>query len=557
MKFLRKEHSQWTVSQRLLSTFIIAFLAVGSIALIVESWWLRRNLAEQVESRAEALAKSLIFSVEGIFEGSYRASLNRTVQNYATLPAILEVVILGSNRKIIAHSNSIFPRSLYFRLQSDIQALEPLNQMEQHVHTEVVLDQKSILIFKVPFHSPIFSSSSGAVMLFIDRAEMERRSRQTFIFSTFILFSALIMILLVLGWAIQHTVLHPLNKINQGIEESKNNQKFVIANPFNSKEFTRLAQTFSDAYNQLHREIIERRQAEEDLRNKSDELEKLIVELRQTQTQLIQTEKMSSLGQLVAGIAHEINNPVNFIAGNLVPIEDYFQDFLHLLDAYEQHYPEPASEIEKLREELEIDFLLEDIKSILKSMKHGTNRIRDIIISMRNFSRLDEADMKEADIHQGIESTLLILQHRFKEFSHSVPIKLIKNYGELPLINCYPSELNQVFMNLLANAIDVLKEEVDKDKPFVPTITIRTEACYYGDDLKSVVIYIADNGRGISEAHQQKLFDPFFTTKPVGEGTGLGLSISYKIVVDRHKGRLVCHSELNKGTEFEIEIPVS
>ncbi|MDJ1175788.1 ATP-binding protein [Roseofilum capinflatum] len=557
MKFLRKEHSQWTVSQRLLSTFIIAFLAVGSIALIVESWWLRRNLAEQVESRAEALAKSLIFSVEGIVEGSYRASLNRTVQNYATLPAVLEVVILGSNQQIVAHSNTIFPRSLYFRLQSDIQALEPSLRMEQPVHTEVVLDQKSILIFKVPFYSSIFSSSSGAVMLFIDRAEMERRSLQTFIFSTVILLSALIVILLVLGWAIQHTVLQPLKKINQAIEESQNNQNCVIANRFNSQEFTHLAQTFSDAYNQLQTEIIERRQAEDDLRKKSDELEKLIVELKQTQIQLIQTEKMSSLGQLVAGIAHEINNPVSFIAGNLVPIDHYFQDFVHLLEAYQRQYPNPASEIEELREELEIDFILEDAQNILRSMKHGTDRIRDIIISMRNFSRLDEADMKEADIHQGIESTLLILQHRFKEFSHSVPIELIKDYGKLPLINCYPSELNQVFMNLLANAIDALKEEAEKDKQFVPMITIRTEARYSADRLKSVLIYIADNGAGISESHQQRLFDPFFTTKPVGEGTGLGLSISYKIVVDRHKGRLVCHSELNKGTEFEIEIPVS
>ncbi|MDJ1170870.1 ATP-binding protein [Roseofilum sp. BLCC_M154] len=477
MKFLRQEHSQWTVSQRLLSTFIIAFLAVGSIALIVESWWLRRNLVEQVESRAEALAKSLIFSVEGIVEGSYRASLNRTVQNYATLPAVLEVVILSSNQQIVAHSNTIFPRSLYFRLQSDIQALEPSLRMEQHVHTEVVLDQKSILIFKVPFYSSIFSSSSGAVMLFIDRAEMERRSLQTFIFSTVILLSALIVILLVLGWAIQHTVLQPLKKINQAIEESQNNQNCVIANRFNSQEFTHLAQTFSDAYNQLQTEIIERRQAEDDLRKKSDELEKLIVELKQTQIQLIQTEKMSSLGQLVAGIAHEINNPVSFIAGNLLPIEGYFEDFLHCLKAYEKYYPEPVPELQELREDLELDFVLQDVQNILKSMKHGTDRIRDIVVSMRNFSRLDEAEMKEADIHQGIESTLLI--------------------------------------------------------------------------------YIADNGAGISESDQQRLFDPFFTTKPVGEGTGLGLSISYKIVVDRHKGRLVCHSELNKGTEFEIEIPVS
>jgi signal transduction histidine kinase len=550
MKVLIQAKSKWTVAQRLLSTFIIAFLTVGSIALVGEYWWLRKNLAEQVESRAEALGESLIFAVEAIVEGSYAVSLNRTVQNYATLPAVLEVVIISSDRDIIAQSNSIFPRSLYYRLQPDLESLQTSIDRQQSRNIEVILNGKSILVFITPFYSSIFTSSSGAVILFIDRAEMEERSRQTFFFSVLILVTAMLAIILVLVWSIQRTVLKPLKTISKGIEESKNNQSFVIDDSLKCQEFFVLADTFSQTYNQLHKEIVERRQAE-------NELEQLILELKQTQIQLIQTEKMSSLGQLVAGIAHEINNPVNFIAGNLLPIEGYFQDFLNLLNAYEKYYPDPVSEIENLREELEIDFVLEDIQSILKSMKHGTDRIRDIVVSMRNFSRLDEADMKEADIHQGIESTLLILQHRFKEFDHSVPIELIKNYGDLPLIYCYPSELNQVFMNLLANAIDALKEEAQKHREFVPVITIRTEARYYGDDLKSVVIYIADNGRGISEADQQRLFDPFFTTKPVGEGTGLGLSISYKIVVDHHKGRLVCHSELNKGTEFEIEIPVS
>lgn len=550
MKVLIQEKAQWTVAQRLLSTFIIAFLTVGSIALVGEYWWLRKNLAEQVESRAEALGESLIFAVEAIVEGSYAVSLNRTVQNYATLPAVLEVVIISSDRDIIAQSNSIFPRSLYYRLQPDLESLQTSIDRQKSRNIEVILNGKSILVFITPFYSSIFTSSSGAVILFIDRAEMEERSRQTFFFSVLILVTAMLAIILVLVWSIQRTVLKPLKTISKGIEESKNNQSFVIDDSLKCQEFFVLADTFSQTYNQLHKEIVERRQAE-------NELEQLILELKQTQIQLIQTEKMSSLGQLVAGIAHEINNPVNFIAGNLLPIEGYFQDFLNLLNAYEKYYPDPVSELENLREELEIDFVLEDIQSILKSMKHGTDRIRDIVVSMRNFSRLDEADMKEADIHQGIESTLLILQHRFKEFDHSVPIELIKNYADLPLIYCYPSELNQVFMNLLANAIDALKEEAQKHREFVPVITIRTEARYYGDDLKSVVIYIADNGRGISEADQQRLFDPFFTTKPVGEGTGLGLSISYKIVVDHHKGRLVCHSELNKGTEFEIEIPVS
>ncbi|WP_353930834.1 GAF domain-containing protein [Okeanomitos corallinicola TIOX110] len=280
-------------------------------------------------------------------------------------------------------------------------------------------------------------------------------------------------------------------------------------------------------------------------------------ELKNTQTQLIQTEKMSSLGQLVAGIAHEINNPVNFISGNLIHINEYAEDLLAMVDIYQQKYPNPYEEILELAEELDFEFLLEDLPKILNSMKIGVDRIRQIVLSLRNFSRLDEAEMKEVNIHEGIDSTLLILQHRLKARPEFPAIQIIKEYGNLPLVECYAGQLNQVFMNLFSNAIDALEiyRKNTTSNPKTPQITISTRLGNM-NDLKSAVIHISDNGLGMPAAIKSKIFDPFFTTKPIGKGTGLGLSISYQIIVQKHGGTLKCDSQRDVGTEFWIEIPL-
>lgn len=279
----------------------------------------------------------------------------------------------------------------------------------------------------------------------------------------------------------------------------------------------------------------------------AQKLEQCLLELQRTQSQLIQTEKMSSLGQLVAGIAHEINNPVNFIQGNLDYIEEYTQSLLSLLSLYQKYFPSHP-EIEAFTKELDLEYIVQDLFKILSSMKLGAIRIRDIVLSLRTFSRLDEAEIKTVDIHEGINSTLLILSHKFQNKINYSGIDIIKHYGDLPLTECYASELNQAFLNIITNAIDVFQNNITLDSA---TIIIKT---WLDSDL--VCISIKDNGIGIDEKLQDKVFDPFFTTKPVGQGTGLGLSICYQIVVDRHHGQLDCISKPGQGAEFIIKIPL-
>ncbi|WP_392533724.1 PAS domain S-box protein [Nostoc sp. C117] len=323
-------------------------------------------------------------------------------------------------------------------------------------------------------------------------------------------------------------------------------------------------------FSTIARDIRDRQQIEAQLRQQAENLAQTLEELQRTQAQMIQAEKMSSLGQLVAGVAHEINNPVNFIHGNLSHLEEHTEDLLRLVHLYQSSnvpelqngscYPEATranksaempNALASLCEEIDLEYIQEDLPKILNSMKVGTQRIRQIVLSLRTFSRMDEADFKAVDIHESIDSTLMILQYRLKEKPNFAEIHVIKNYSSLPLVECYAGQLNQVFMNILANAIDALEQKTDNEL-FIPTITINTTLI----DSDWVKIAIADNGLGMLEKVQKQVFNPFFTTKPVGKGTGMGMSISYQIITEKHTGKLKCFSKPGQGTEFIIEIPI-
>ncbi len=323
----------------------------------------------------------------------------------------------------------------------------------------------------------------------------------------------------------------------------------------------------AELLNQTQKQSEALRKSGTRFRQKAQELEQTLAELKRTQVQLIHAEKMSSLGQMIAGIAHEINNPVGFIYSNLGYARQYFQDLLSLIELYQQTYPNATPKIQELTSEIDLFFLLEDWQKLINSMQVGAERITEIVCSLRNFSRLDENELKSVDIHEGIDNTLLILQHRLKAEGSRSEINVMKHYDQLPKVTCYASQLNQVFMNLLSNAIDALELQ-----PPPRVITIRTcmgsgewgVASDYEQPTTnnqqpttdSVIIQISDNGSGMNEEIIHKIFDPFFTTKPVGSGTGLGLSICYQIVVEKHQGQIRCTSTPGQGTEFIVQIPL-
>ncbi|MEG4493043.1 response regulator [Microcoleus sp. D3_18_C4] len=371
----------------------------------------------------------------------------------------------------------------------------------------------------------------------------------------------------VLARAITHLNLRNLTKKLQAqIVEREQAQADlqVLAQELETRVEQRTAE-LSQTNERLKQEAAERKLAEAALqaseareRHKALQLENSLHELKQVQSQLIQSEKMSGLGQLVAGVAHEINNPINFIYGNLSYALEYSKTLVTILDLYEKHYPHPPQDIQAEIVASELNYLKDDLPKLFKSMYLGADRIREIVLSLRLFARQEGYEMRAVNLHEGMDSTLMILQSRLKFNSDRPSIEVVRDYcPNLPEVDCYGGEMNQVFMNVLANAIDAIDEwntqrALEEIKANPSVIRISTEIT----SSNCLAVRIVDNGPGISEEVRRHVFNPFFTTKPPGKGTGIGLSISWQIVVEKHRGRLECISAPGGGTEFIIEIPI-
>lgn len=390
-------------------------------------------------------------------------------------------------------------------------------------------------------------------------AEVDQSTQQTIVICALALAGSIL-----LGILTTKAISRPVRRLADAAERFSvtRNRESLPQSPISelnalSESFDHMGQQLQVSFAALAGAKLELEQAnlelEDRVRDRTRELTQAMDDLKSAEAQLIQTEKMSSLGQMLAGIAHEINNPTAFVHGNLDYVQEYMNGLLTLLNLYRQSYPNPTAEIAIYQDQLDLEFLLEDLPKVVGSMREGTERIRDIVRNLRNFSRIDGVEMQLVNLNEVLDSTLMILEHRLKGNGSHPPIQIVKHYSSSMIAECYPGWMGQVFVNLLSNAVDALDEAVAAGRCDRPEIIITTEV---QSAERLMVIRVQDNGPGIPNHVKQRMFDPFFTTKPVGKGTGLGLAISYQIVTEKHRGRLLCNSDPSWGTEFVVMIPL-
>lgn len=583
----------------MMPTFLLLLGSVlGILGTMQELSSAHRRTAEQSIERAKLVGSQ----TSAVLEYNYRKANTKNsdvegtsliVSQIGADPNLEVVVLLDENNKIL-FSNHFELQSLPFDQAGLADSSSLLSEVRQSLSGQVLRD-KAIHRLQVAYPvlleakpGELRSSRVGVLLLRYNLSNLIHESYVDALWRSLQTSTILILLCLAIGILFDRIVTHRAAKLVAISKSFANGQLNERVNLQGSDELFQIGQAFNDMADQIQKNTEELQQSKAQTTQQAEQLEQALNELKQAQVKLVQTEKMSSLGRLVAGVAHEINNPTTFISGNLEHINQYIDDLIGLIQLYQQHYPNPAAEIKSETEAIELDFLKEDLPKTLASMEFGVERIHSIVLSLRNFSRLDETGIKVVDIHEGLNSTLQILQPYLKHHSGAF-IQIERQYGNLPLIECYPGPLNQVFMNILSNAIDAInlaawnerchskellhktgiangntdskllsKSVLESDRSQVqvceqPTITIQTALL----DNNQIQIQIADNGIGMAEKTKEHLFEPFFTTKLVGQGTGLGLFTSYQVVVEQHQGALRCESQLGKGTIFRIEIPTT